>query len=90
MKFKRHILEEGKTLSFKYTGRIKNMKDLIKYLSAWQNTRYIFDSHSSKKTDVYDNQTDKMIGVIRDQGKEFWTSDGSKMGEIVNYIKQGL
>ena len=90
MKFNRYILEEEKVLSFKYTARIKNMKDLTKYLSAWQNSSYMFDNHTSKKTDIYDAQIDKMIGVIRDQGKEFLVSNGSKMSEIVNYIKQGV
>lgn len=90
MSFKRYVLEEDKSLVFKFTSRIKNMKDLDSYLSAWQNSRYMFDNHTSKKTDVYNAQTDKLIGVIRDQGKGFGISSGSEMGEIINYIKQGL
>lgn len=93
-KFKDHIqkenLNEAKALSFSYSEKIKNFKDLHAYLVAWKSKDYNFDKIDNKTIEVYFAEVD-FIGNIKDKGKKFELTDKlANEKEVIQYIKKGI
>lgn len=83
------VIEEAAS-SYKYTMRIKNIKDLFNHIEKWHDMDTVPEMESSKVINIY-NRAEKLKGTINDKGKSFVMDNGLAKDKVFkSYVEKGM